>query len=119
MGERRDGIRKCGRGQPRPRPLSAGVGSQEFLPAAISVGTNPQFQGTVRTVEAHVLGRADLDLYDERVTVVFVKRIRPMMVFDSIDQLLARMDDDLRATAAILGARSASRIDPGRVTAGI
>ena len=42
-----------------------------------------------------------------------------MMVFDSIDQLLARMDDDLRATAAILGARSASRIDPGRVTAGI
>ena len=94
-------------------------GSQEFLPAAISVGTNPQFQGTVRTVEAHVLGRADLDLYDERVTVVFVKRIRPMMVFDSIDQLLERMDDDLRATAAILGARSASRIDPARVTAGV
>lgn len=93
-------------------------GSQEFLPSAISVGTNPQFNGTSRTVEAHVLGRSDLDLYGEVVTVVFVKRIRPMMVFESTEGLLLRMDEDLRATAATLGARSASRIDPSEVTAG-
>ncbi len=92
--------------------------SQEFLPAAISVGTNPQFDGKKRTVEAHVLGRSDLNLYGERVTVVFVKRIRPMMSFDSVDELLAQMDDDLRKTAATLGARSATRVEPGAVTAG-
>lgn len=94
------------------------TGSQEFLPAAISIGTNPQFKGKSRTVEAHVLGRCDLDLYGEVVTVVFVKRIRAMMKFDTVQDLLARMDDDLRDTAAILGARSASRIDPAAVTAG-
>lgn len=94
------------------------AGSQEFLPAAISIGTNPQFQGTTRTVEAHVLGRSDLDLYGEVVTVAFVRRIREMMKFDSVDDLVRRMDDDLRATAAILGTRSASRIDPAAVTAG-
>ncbi len=93
--------------------------SQEFLPAAISIGSNPQFQGTARTVEAHVLGRADLDLYDEVVTVVFVKRIREMMRFDSVDELLQRMDEDLLATAATLGARTAKRIDPSLVTAGL
>lgn len=34
-----------------------GTQSAEFLPAAISVGSNPQFNGEERTVEAHVLGR--------------------------------------------------------------
>ncbi|WP_099332149.1 bifunctional riboflavin kinase/FAD synthetase [Actinomyces minihominis] len=93
--------------------------SQEFLPAAISVGSNPQFQGTSRTVEAHVLGRTDLNLYGEEVTVVFVKRLRPMMLFNSVDDLLSQMDQDLLATAAILGARSATRVDPAKVTAGL
>ncbi len=101
------------------RDVPGGAASQEFLPSAISVGTNPQFAGQKRTVEAHVLGRSDLDLYDEVVTVVFVKRIRPMMVFDSLDGLLNQMDKDLRATAATLGARYATRIDPSEVTAGM
>lgn len=94
-------------------------GSQEFLPAAISVGTNPQFHGTRRTVEAHVLGRSDLDLYEETVTVVFVRRIRPMMVFSTLEELLTQMDDDLRATAGTLGARNATRINSALVTAGL
>src|SRR5699024_3044007 len=42
----------------------ASEGSQR-MPAAISIGTNPTFQGQVRQVEAHVLGRDDLDLYGE------------------------------------------------------
>lgn len=83
--------------------------AQEFLPAAISVGTNPQFSGKLRTVEAHVLGRDDLDLYGQRVAVVFTKRLRPMMKFDSVDDLLDQMDEDLRQTAASLGVRAATR----------
>lgn len=93
-------------------------GGQEFLPAAISVGTNPQFGGTNRTVEAHVLGRSDLDLYDEEVTVVFVRRLRPMLSFASVSDLLAQMDEDLRHTAQTLGVRTARRVDPEAVTAG-
>ena len=37
------------------------------LPAAVSIGTNPTFDGTQRRVEAYVLDRTDLDLYGERV----------------------------------------------------
>ena len=94
-----------------------GTQSAEFLPAAISVGTNPQFNGEERTVEAHVLGRSDLNLYGERIAVTFVSRIRPMMSFDSLDGLLTQMDDDLRQTASILGIGVAGRVDPDSVTA--
>ncbi|MDY6213183.1 MAG: bifunctional riboflavin kinase/FAD synthetase [Schaalia hyovaginalis] len=94
-----------------------GTQSAEFLPAAISVGTNPQFEGVERTVEAHVLGRSDLNLYGERIAVTFVARIRPMMSFDSVEDLLRRMDDDLRQTAYVLGIAVATRVDPAAVTA--
>lgn len=93
-------------------------GGQEFLPAAISVGTNPQFDGTSRNVEAHVLGRSDLDLYGEEVTVVFVRRLRDMQSFDTVEELLAQMDEDLRKTAVTLGVRISTRVDPAAVTAG-
>ncbi|MDO4258681.1 MAG: bifunctional riboflavin kinase/FAD synthetase [Actinomycetaceae bacterium] len=96
-----------------------GTEATEFLPAAISVGTNPQFEGRRRTVEAHVLGRSDLDLYGEQVAVTFASLIRPMMSFDSVEELLTQMDDDLRQSAAVLGVAVAGRVDPASVTAGI
>lgn len=88
--------------------------AQEFLPAAISVGTNPQFDGTQRTVEAHVLGRDDLDLYDQQVAVVFTKFLRPMLKFESVDELLAQMDEDIRMAAASLGVRPSTRTTVAR-----
>lgn len=94
-------------------------GAQEFLPAAISVGTNPQFKGTRRTIEAHVLGRGDLDLYGEEVSILFTKRLRPMKAFDTVEQLTMQMDEDLREVAAVLGARVTTRVDPEMVTAGL
>lgn len=81
------------------------------------MGTNPQFEGTRRTVEAHVLGRSDLDLYGERIAITFVARIRPMLTFDSVDQLTDQMDDDLRRTAAVLGVAVSGRVDPDSVHA--
>ncbi|MCF2705728.1 bifunctional riboflavin kinase/FAD synthetase [Arcanobacterium haemolyticum] len=94
-------------------------GSQaaEYLPAAISVGTNPQFDGEERTVEAHVLGRADLNLYDEPIAINFIERLRPMESFTSVEELLAQMDEDLRRTAEVLGVPTAGRVDPAAVTA--
>src|SRR6185312_9261809 len=46
----------------------------EPLPAAISVGTNPTFAGTARTVEAYAIGRTDLELYGKYVAVDFLAR---------------------------------------------
>ncbi|MFJ3220757.1 bifunctional riboflavin kinase/FAD synthetase [Kitasatospora sp. NPDC086801] len=68
----------------------------ECMPAAISVGTNPTFDGTARTVEAYAIDRVGLDLYGMHVAVDFLAYLRGMEKFDSIDALLDRMADDVK-----------------------
>ena len=80
-------------------------GSGEPMPAAISVGVNPTFAGERnRRVEAYVLDRDDLELYDREVEVVFVKRIRGMLRFDSAEALVAAMGDDIEQAREALQA---------------
>ena len=76
--------------------------SLDRLPAAISVGSNPTFQGSRRTVEAFVLDY-DGDLYGEHVGVEFVQRLRPMARFENVDGLLDAMAKDVADTRSILG----------------
>ncbi|WP_030164038.1 bifunctional riboflavin kinase/FAD synthetase [Spirillospora albida] len=65
-------------------------------PAAISIGTNPTFEGAgERTVEAYALDRDDLDLYGEHMAVDFAARIRDTLKFDSIDALIEEMHRDV------------------------
>ena len=74
------------------------------MAAAISVGTNPTFDGVRdRRVEAYVLDRTDLDLYGRRVEISFVSRIRGMVKFEGIDALVATMKDDVERTRTLLG----------------
>ncbi|AUY51724.1 MULTISPECIES: bifunctional riboflavin kinase/FAD synthetase [Streptomycetaceae] len=68
----------------------------ERMPAAISVGTNPTFDGTARTVEAYAIDRVGLDLYGLHVAVDFLAYLRGMEKFDSIEALLDRMADDVK-----------------------
>ncbi|GMA31778.1 bifunctional riboflavin kinase/FAD synthetase [Litorihabitans aurantiacus] len=77
----------------------------ERLPAAISVGTNPTFDGVVRQVEAHVIGRTDLDLYGEEVVVEFVRRLRPTVRYEGVEALVAQMHADCDEALAVLGLR--------------
>ena len=79
----------------------------EVLPAAISVGTNPTFDGErERRVEAYVLDRDDLELYGVEVEVSFVDRLRGMVAFESVERLVAQMDDDVARARALLGTAS-------------
>ena len=71
-------------------------------PAAISVGTNPQFAGLDRRVEAYVLDRNDLDLYGHAVGVSFTRRLRGQRTFESVEALIAQMGDDVARARAIL-----------------
>ncbi|MCI0387138.1 bifunctional riboflavin kinase/FAD synthetase [Streptomyces sp. CNQ085] len=74
----------------------------ESMPAAISVGTNPQFEGTERTVEAYAIGRVDLDLYGLHVAVDFLAYIRGQERFDTLEGLLERMAEDVRVAKELL-----------------
>ena len=67
------------------------------------MGANPTFDGErERRVEAYVLDHTDLELYDEVVEVSFVARIRGMVKFEGVDELVATMADDVTRTRALL-----------------
>ena len=72
------------------------------LPAAISVGSNPTFEGRHRSVEAYILD-FDGDLYGQNLGVEFMHRLRGMVKFDSVDDLVVQMADDVAQTRRLLG----------------
>ncbi|MEU0834172.1 bifunctional riboflavin kinase/FAD synthetase [Streptomyces sp. NPDC056231] len=76
----------------------------EAMPAAISVGTNPQFDGTERTVEAYAIDRVGLDLYGLHVSVDFLAYVRGMQKFDSIEDLLVAMAADVKRAGELTAA---------------
>jgi riboflavin kinase/FMN adenylyltransferase len=67
-------------------------------PAAISIGTNPTFDGTVQTVEAYALAPHDLDLYGVHAAIDFGARLRGTLRFDSIEALVEQMHLDVAQT---------------------
>ncbi|GAB3593607.1 bifunctional riboflavin kinase/FAD synthetase [Angustibacter peucedani] len=82
---------------------------ERLLPAAVSIGTNPTFDGTARRVEAYVLDRTDLDLYGERVSLELVARLRPTLKFDDVDALVVQMADDVARCRTLLAELVAPR----------
>lgn len=72
-------------------------------PAAISVGTNPTFGDARCSVESFVLDR-EADLYGRQARVEFVGKVRDMVKFDSVDELLEHMARDVETTRDILSA---------------
>ncbi|MFD5064991.1 MULTISPECIES: bifunctional riboflavin kinase/FAD synthetase [unclassified Streptomyces] len=76
----------------------------ETMPAAISVGTNPQFDGTERTVEAYAIDRVGLDLYGLHVSVDFLAYVRGMAKFDSLDDLLVAIAADVKRASELVAA---------------
>ena len=75
------------------------------LPAAISIGTNPTFDGVGRRVEAYVIDRTDLDLYGEHVAIDFLERLRPTLRFDGVEPLLEQMAEDVARARELLADR--------------
>jgi riboflavin kinase/FMN adenylyltransferase len=79
-------------------------GEDQAYPAAISVGTNPTFQGQVRRVEAYVLDKefGEFDVYDREMTLEFVSRIRGQVAFTGMDDLIVQMHEDIADVREVL-----------------
>jgi riboflavin kinase/FMN adenylyltransferase len=82
--------------------LDADGAEEERWPAAISVGTNPTFDGREQTVEAYALDRDDLDLYGRHMAADFISRIRGQVRFDSVPELIDQIQHDVDAARALL-----------------
>jgi riboflavin kinase/FMN adenylyltransferase len=76
-------------------------GDLQACTAAISVGTNPTFDGRHRSVEAFILD-FDGDLYGQNIGVEFVHRLRGMVKFDAISDLVVQMAADVDETRRLM-----------------
>jgi riboflavin kinase / FMN adenylyltransferase len=81
-----------------------GVPRTAPLPAAISVGVNPQFHRSGLRVEAHVLD-FDGDLLGARVSVSFEHRLRDEAAFPTVEDLVDQIHQDIRHTRRLLRQR--------------
>ena len=82
--------------------LRLDVPEPERWPAAISVGTNPTFDGVERRVEAYVLDRDDLELYGVEVAIEFYARLRGQVKYAGREALIAQMGTDVEQTRHLL-----------------
>lgn len=71
-------------------------------PAAHSVGTNDSIAEVPRLLESHVIGRDDLDLYGKNCTAEFVQQVRPWSKFNSMEELITQIGQDVSRSAEIL-----------------
>ncbi|MGE0489291.1 MAG: bifunctional riboflavin kinase/FAD synthetase [Vulcanimicrobiota bacterium] len=66
-----------------------------------NLGIRPTFDGTRPLLEVHLLD-FDGDLYDQDLTVDFVKRLRPEQKFPGIEALVAQIQTDVNQARAVL-----------------
>jgi SHS2 domain-containing protein len=77
-------------------------------PAVANIGLRPTFGEGERLVEAHLLD-FEGDLYGERVSLEFIKRLRPEVKFASAEELVAQMRHDVAEAREALTSGSSAK----------
>jgi riboflavin kinase/FMN adenylyltransferase len=67
-------------------------------PALVSIGTNPQFDGTKRTIEVWMRDFHE-SIYGHQLAVRDLRYVREQRVFASLDELIVQMQSDREAVA--------------------
>jgi riboflavin kinase/FMN adenylyltransferase len=73
--------------------------SVSFIPGVMNIGKRPTVDGTIATVEVHLLDWSG-DLYGQTVTVSLEKFLRPEQKFASLDALKAQIQLDSQVARA-------------------
>jgi riboflavin kinase/FMN adenylyltransferase len=77
------------------------TGQHPVYNGVANIGVRPTFNGKERIVEAHLFD-FQTDLYDKRITVDFIARLRNEQRFASIDALKSQISSDVRQARQIL-----------------
>ncbi len=81
-----------------PLPVSY---TQNEWNGVVNIGVRPTFGGQQRLVEAHLLD-VQLDLYDKRITIDFIARLRNEQRFTGIDALKTQIAVDAQQARLLL-----------------
>lgn len=76
-------------------------------PAVTNIGVNPTFGNDRVSVESFLLD-ADIDLYDQNISLHFVQRLRDEQRFASVEELKARIAQDVALARRILASPEAA-----------
>ena len=70
--------------------------------AATNIGNRPTFGGDRRIVEPHLLDTSNTNLYNSRVRLEFISRIRDEIKFSSAEELKIAIKNDIQRVREIL-----------------
>ncbi|XP_054272763.1 putative riboflavin kinase [Macrosteles quadrilineatus] len=61
----------------------------------MSIGWNPFYNNTKKSMETHIMHKFDGDLYDCNLKTIMLGYIRPERSFNSLDELVAEIKNDI------------------------
>lgn len=67
----------------------------------MNIGTNPTVEGTKQTIEVHFFD-FDRDIYDKKIQIRLMKRLRDEQKFDSVEALQAQLEKDKQTSLALI-----------------
>ncbi|XP_071098245.1 riboflavin kinase-like [Haliotis cracherodii] len=76
----------------------ANVDGGDVHKMCMSVGWNPYYKNTKKTMETHIMHQFPEDFYGSRLKIVMVGYIRPMSTFASLDELITAIRNDISET---------------------
>lgn len=82
-------------------PISDGVTASRVYNGVVNIGVRPTFNGKERIVEVHLLD-VQPDLYDKRITIDFIARLRDEQRFATIDALRSQIATDVQQARQVL-----------------
>jgi riboflavin kinase/FMN adenylyltransferase len=82
-----------------------------LVKGACSIGLNPTFDGGSRSIEVFLLDYAD-QIYGREIAVSFVRRLRGMIKFSDVSELVSAITRDVLHTREILAAVDPDKVKP-------
>ncbi|KAJ7410920.1 riboflavin kinase [Pitangus sulphuratus] len=71
------------------------VGNGDVHKMVLSIGWNPFYRNTKKSVETHIIHTFKEDFYGEILSIVIVGYIRPEKNFDSLEALISAIQEDI------------------------
>ncbi|NWR76211.1 RIFK kinase, partial [Centropus unirufus] len=71
------------------------VGNGDVHKMVLSIGWNPFYKNTKKSVETHIIHTFKEDFYGEILSIVIIGYIRPERNFDSLEALISAIQEDI------------------------
>ncbi|VDL19668.1 unnamed protein product [Hymenolepis diminuta] len=71
-------------------------------PMVMSLGWNPFYKNVKKSLEVHILNTFEKDFYDEQLSIVVLRYIRPERDFETLEKLIEEIQNDIAITVKLL-----------------